>query len=264
MPSPFPGMNPYLEQPAVWQDFHQSLVTHIREALTGQVRPQFSVKIEESVFIHEPTSEERRRRIARPDLTILENPGRGTVAVAEAPVTSVAALIASLPDIEIEKHSFIEIRDRHSRDLVTMIEVLSPSNKQYGPDREQYMAKRTLFFHSDVNVVEIDLLRSGPRLPLTGVPECDYCLMVSRPAMRPNVQVWAVSLRDALPTIPIPLRGTVPDATLNLQALLHDVYDAAGYEDYLYDSPPELPLPEAEAAWARQLLVSVSGNGEST
>ena len=259
MPSPFPGMNPYLEQPSVWQDFNQRLITYISEALTGQVRPQFSVKIEESVFIHEPSSEERRRRLARPDVTLFENPGRGGVAVAEAPANSVAAQIARLPEIEIEKHSFIEIRDRHSRDLVTMIEVLSPSNKQYGPDRDQYMAKRTLFFHSAVNVVEIDLLRGGPRLPLTGVTECDYCLMVSRSAMRPDVQAWAVSLRDPLPTIPIPLRGSAPDAKLNLQALLHEVYDAAGYEDYLYDTPPEPLLPEADATWARSLGVSESG-----
>ncbi len=261
MPSPFPGMNPYLEQPSMWQDFHQRLITYISDALTGQVRPQFSVKIEENVFIHEPSSEERRRRLVRPDVTLFENPERGGVAVAEAPANSVAALIASLPDIEIEKHSFIEIRDRHSRDLVTMIEVLSPSNKQYGPDRDQYLSKRSLFFHSDVNVVEIDLLRAGPRLPLTGVPACDYCLIVSRPAMRPDVQAWAVSLRDQLPVIPIPLRGSAPDATLNLQALLHEVYDAAGYEDYLYDTPPELPLSETDAAWARSLGMAVSGSG---
>ena len=259
MPSPFPGMNPYLEQPAVWQDFHQSLVTHIREALAGQVRPQFSVKIEESVFIHEPSGDERRRRLARPDIALFENSGRGSVAVAEAPVNSVAAQIARLPEIEIEKHSFIEIHDRHSRDLVTMIEVLSPSNKQYGPDRDQYLTKRTLFLHSAVNVVEIDLLRGGPRLPLTGVSECDYCLVVSRPAMRPDVEAWAVSLRDPLPTIPIPLRGSARDATLNLQTLLHEVYDAAGYEDYLYDMPPEPPLPEVDAAWVRSLGLSESG-----
>ena len=121
------------------------------------------------------------------------------------------------------------------------------------------MAKRTLFFHSAVNVVEIDLLRGGPRLPLSGVTECDYCLMVSRSAMRPAVQAWAVSLRDPLPTIPIPLRGSAPDAKLNLQALLHEVYDAAGYEDYLYDTPPEPLLPEADATWARSLGVSESG-----
>ena len=77
MPSPFPGMNPYLEQPAVWQDFHQAFVTHIREALSGQVRPQFYVKIEESVFIHEPSGDERRKLLGRPDVAVFENPGRG-------------------------------------------------------------------------------------------------------------------------------------------------------------------------------------------
>ena len=258
MPSPFPGMNPYLEQPSVWQDFHQRLVTHISEALTGQVRPQFSVKIEESVFIHEPAADERGRRLARPDVAIFETPGHGGVAVAESHTTTVAALLASLPDNEFEKHSSIEIRDRHSRDLVTMIEVLSPSNKRYGPDREQYMTKRSLLLHSDVNVVEIDLLRGGPRLSLTGVPACDYHPMVSRPALRPDVLAWAVSLRDPLPPISIPLRGAAPDATLNLQALLHAVYDAAGYEDYLYETPPEPPRSAEDTAWAGPLVKSLS------
>ena len=259
MPSPFPGMNPYLEQPAVWQDFHQAFVTHIREALSGQVRPQFYVKIEESVFIHEPSGEERRKLLGRPDVAVFENPGRGGVAVADAPANSVAALVARIPDVEFEKHSFIEIRDRHSRDLVTMIELLSPSNKCYGPDREQYLAKRTLLLCSPVSVVEIDLLRDGPRLPLTGVPGCDYSLMVSRPAMRPDVQAWAVALRDPLPTIPVPLRGSVPDASLNLQALLHEVYDAAGYEDYLYQTSPEPPLSVDDAEWTRPFVSVTTG-----
>ena len=177
--------------------------------------------------------------------------------MAEAAATNIAALIARIPDHDIEKHSYVEIRDRQSHDLVTMIEVLSPSNKHYGPNREQYMSKRALLLHSHVSVVEIDLLRGGPRLPLTGVPPCDYCMMVSRPAMRPEVQAWAVSLRDRLPTIPIPLSGSVPDATLNLQELLHEVYDAAGYEDYLYGSLPEPLLSEGEQGWAKQLLTSI-------
>ena len=261
MPSPFPGMNPYLEQPSVWQDFHQRLVVYIREDIVEQIRPQFYAQIQVCHFSHKDSDDNCRSQSRQLELTFSESLRYGAVAESTTRWSRVAALIASLPDIEIEKHSFIEIRDRHSRDLVTMIEVLSPSNKQYGPNRDQYMAKRTLFFHSDVNVVEIDLLRAGPRLLLTGVPECDYCVMVSRPAMRPDVQAWAVSLRDALPSIPIPLRGSVPDATLNLQALLHEVYDAAGYEDYLYDTPPELPLPEADAAWAKPLWMAVSGSG---
>ena len=254
MSSPFPGMNPYLEQPGIWPDFHQALVTYIRDALSGQVRPQFFVKIEECVFIHEPSGDERRKLLGRPDLSVFEGPGTGGVTVAEPPGNSVAALVASLPDVEFEKHSFLEIRDRANRDLVTMIEVLSPSNKHHGPDREQYLMKRRALLCSPVSVVEIDLLRDGPRLPLTGVPGCDYSLMVSRPEMRPDVLAWAVKLRDPLPTIPIPLRGSAPDASLNLQALLHEVYDAAGYEDYLYQTPPEPPLTDADAEWARQFV----------
>jgi len=259
MPSPFPGMNPYLEQPTVWQDFHQRLVTHISENLSGQVRPLYYVKIEESVFIHEPSGDERRKVLGRPDVALFETPGMGGggVALADAAATEIPALIARLPDHDIEKHSYVEIRDRQSHDLVTMIEVLSPSNKHYGPDRELYMSERALLLHSHVSVVEIDLLRGGPRLPLTGVPPCDYCLMVSRPALRPEVQAWAVSLRDRLPKIPIPLSGSVPDATLNLQELLHEVYAAAGYEDYLYGSPPEPPLSEEAATWARTLITSM-------
>ena len=77
MPSPFPGMNRYLEQPTVWQDFHQRLVTHISENLSGQVRPLYYVKIEESVFIHEPSGDERRKLLGRPDVALFENPGMG-------------------------------------------------------------------------------------------------------------------------------------------------------------------------------------------
>ena len=175
MPSPFPGMNPYLEQPAVWQDFHQRYITYSSAKLSGQVRPQFYVKIEESVFIHEPAGDERRKLLGRPDVALFKNPrsNSGGVAVADESATEIADLIARIPDHDIEKHSYVEIRDRQSHDLVTMIEVLSPSNKHYGPDREQYMSKRALLLHGHVSVVEIDLLRGGPRLPLTGVPPCD-------------------------------------------------------------------------------------------
>ncbi|MEK6258144.1 MAG: DUF4058 family protein [Planctomycetota bacterium] len=258
MPSPFPGMNPYLEQPTVWQDFHHSLITRVSEALSGQMRPDFFVKIGVSVFVHEPNGEERNKTQGRPDIMVIERARGGGVAVMEPRAGNISALIASISDVDVEKHSYIEIRDRANRELVTMIEVLSPSNKHYGPDREQYLMKRTALLCSPVSVVEIDLLRDGPRLPLTGVPGCDYSLMVSRPAMRPNVQAWAVKLHDPLPTIPIPLRGSAPDASLNLQTLLHEVYDAAGYEDYLYHTPPEPPLPEADAEWARQFVSAMA------
>lgn len=254
MPSPFPGMNPYLEQPADWQDFHQRLITYISDALTSQVRPGFFVKIEQFVFIHEPSGEERRKMLGRPDVGLFARRSGGSVAVAEPRANRIAAQIAQIPDVEIEKHSYVEIRDRISRGLVTLIEVLSPSNKRYGPDREQYTQKRNVLMNSPVSLVEIDLLRGGPRFPLTGVSECDYRVMVSRPATRPDVLAWAINLRDELPVIPIPLKGDVPDASLDLQALLHEIYDAAGYEDHIYETPPEPPLSAEHAEWAKQFV----------
>lgn len=256
MPSPFPGMNPYLEQPTMWEDFHMAFATEIRESLAAQVRPHFFVKLEERVFIHEPTSKERGKFLGKPDIALFDaGPASDMpVAVAAPALNKVQSIMVSIPDIDIERHAYIEIRDRKDRQLVTMIEVLSPSNKRYGPDREQYIMKRSALTYSTTSIVEIDLLRGGPRLPFLELPECDYCVTVFRKPTTPKAEAWPIGLRDELPVIPIPLKGDFPDASLDLKALLNRVYDAAGYEDYLYESPPEPPLRESDASWAASIL----------
>lgn len=100
------------------------------------------------------------------------------------------------------------------------------------------------------------MLRGGPRLPIEDLPSCDYYAMVSRVEKRPSVNLWPIQLRDQLPTIPIPLRAPEADAHLNLQELLHHVYDAASYVDYLYLNLPRPPLDAEDADWARRLLPS--------
>ena len=254
MPSPFPGMNPYLEQASVWEDFHQAFATEIRGELAALVRPHFIVKLEETVFIHEPSYEERRKPLGKPDVSILEPTQRRSIAVAEPRTNSIAPIIARIPDTEIERHSQIAILDRKSRQLVTMIEVLSPSNKRHGPDREQYLMKRSVLLCSPASIVEIDLLRGGPRLPLENLPACDYCVTVSRAQTRPDVEVWPIQLRERLPIVGIPLKGEFADVPLDLQTLLHRVYDIAGYEDYIYETEPEPPLNEQDRVWAQSLL----------
>lgn len=258
MPSPFPGMNPYLEQPSVWEDLHSRFMTYAGESLGAQVRPNFFVKLEERVFIHEPSSDERRKLLGKPDIALFQaEPIRDRlVAVVDPAVVRVKSIIATIPDVEIERHAVIEIRDRHDRQLVTMIEVLSPSNKRYGPDREQYLMKRSTLMFSTASIVEIDLLRGGPRLPINDLPACDYCVTVFRKSNAPKVEAWPIGLREELPVIPIPLKGNFADATLDLKALLNRVYDAAGYEDYLYESPPDPPLNESDAIWAKSFIGS--------
>jgi hypothetical protein len=154
------------------------------------------------------------------------------------------------------KSGYLEIHDLRSREIVTVIELLSPSNKYAGDDRESYLTKRRQLLAGQVNYVELDFLRGGPRLPLVDLPPCDYYAVVSRPADRPEADIWPVTLREPLPTIPIPLRPREPDATVDLQAVLHAVYDSAGYAPRIYEWEPEPKLSPEDAAWAQGILAT--------
>jgi hypothetical protein len=242
-------MNPYLEQEAVWHDFHESFLPVARELLSAEVRPHYIVKIDEHVYIHE-LSDEPRRFIGRGDVTLAQR-DEHTAAVS---ATLQAPSRVRLPAVDTEQLSYLEIRDRRDMRIVTVIELLSPSNKQPGPDREQYVAKRAQLLRSAVHFVELDLLRGGPRMPLEDLPPCDYYALVSRVDERPQAGVWPIPLRDPLPVIPIPLVAPHQDARLDLKHVLDRVYDAAGYEDYIYDGEPRPPLSTEHAEWARRFL----------
>jgi hypothetical protein len=243
-------MNPYLEHPDVWSDFHQSFIPRLREMLVEQVGEKYMVKIEEHLFIHE-FEESERRPAGRGDVTVA---GRGESFETASAGTLAAPVYGTIPvAVDIERHGYLEIRDRKHRQLVTVIELLSPSNKKPGADREQYLAKRDQLLFSQSHLIEVDLLRAGPRMPVDDLPTCDYCVLVSRCEERPRVGIWPLGLRDPLPMIPIPLRDPDPDAGLDLQSALHHVYDSAGYANHIYSNPPEPPLAENDAAWAGQL-----------
>jgi hypothetical protein len=149
---------------------------------------------------------------------------------------------------------FLEIRDRDTRELVTVIELLSPTNKSRDPDRQQYVGKRRAILAHSPHLVEIDLLRGGERMPVEGMPDCDYVVMVSRSYERPRVELWPVALRNPLQTMPIPLRLGHGDATIDLQKRLHEQYDAAGYEDDIYGARLQPPVTAAEVQWAEKLV----------
>jgi len=250
MPSPFPGMNPYLEHPDVWSDFHHSFIPRLREMLVEQVGEKYVVKIEEHLFVHE-FEEGEWRPVGRGDVTVASG---GQPFETASAGTLTAPVYGTIPvAIDIERHGYLEIRDRTHRQLVTVIELLSPSNKKPGVDREQYLAKRDQLLFSESHLIEIDLLRAGPRMPVEKLPACDYCVLVSRCEERPRVGIWPLGLRDRLPTIPVPLLAPDPDARLALQSALHQVYDSAGYASHIYSNPPEPPLAESDAAWAGEL-----------
>src|SRR5581483_7551655 len=135
-----------------------------------------------------------------------------------------------------------------------VVELLSPSNKRAGANREQYLAKRGQVLASPAHLVEIDLLRGGKPMPSEERPDCDYSVMVSRAEARPKAAFWPIALSAPLQSIPIPLRPPHTEATLDLQALVHRVYDAARYQYDVYQSAPAPKLSPEETERARRYV----------
>jgi hypothetical protein len=192
-----------------------------------------------------------RRFVGAADLSVVRTPA--------ASGARTAALVAPtrvtiLDTVDVQRVGFLTIRDRDGNDLITVIELLSPTNKYAGPDREQYLVKRREMLRSRAHFVEIDLLRGGPRMPPDELPTCDYCAIVSRVEERPEAGVWPWRLRDPIPLLPVPLRPADADATLDLKAAIDQMYDGGRYGNYIYSGSPEPRLAPDDAAWAATFL----------
>lgn len=257
MPSPFPGMDPFLEAQE-WEDFHTRMITLVSDELAPHVRPRYVVRVERRVYLeHVP---EEPSHAARPDVLVLQRV-RGQNAPATVAVTTAALeppfVEAMLPVPEERREAFLTIRDRGTMEVVTVIELLSPTNKRMGSDgHREYLAKRISVLCSSAHLVELDLLRGGQRLPtLAPLPTADYYAVVSREHRRPWARIYHWTLRDRLPQIPIPLAGEDADVTLDLQTAFDAAYDRAGYDLSLdYTAPLQPPLTDANAAWVRAVL----------
>jgi hypothetical protein len=151
----------------------------------------------------------------------------------------------------------VEIYDVDQRSLVTAIEVLSSTNKIKSA-RVEYLAKRRKYLCSPAHLMEIDLLRKGERPPMVDpLPEADYFVILSRAGRRPHAEVWPISIRSPLPTVPVPLMSGDPDVSLDLQLVLTEMYDTFRFDlDLNYSKPPEIPLKPQDAAWAAQLIAN--------
>lgn len=255
MPSPFPGMNPYLEQSDTWEDFHHDFLTRARESLSAQVGPNYLVKLEVRIYLRE-LSDEERQFFGRADVAVTSSVERTNSATVRTTIEAPVEL--TLPASDVSSESWLEIRDRRDRRTVTVIELLSPTNKTPGPDRDSYLGKRRSLLASLSHFVEIDLLRGGERPHLPELPPCDYYALVSRYARRPRLGLWPIALRERLPEIPIPLVAPDADVSLDLQKIVHRVYDAADYGKYIYAESPQPPLSPGDADWARRFLPAAS------
>lgn len=253
MPSPFPGMDPYLEDRSLWPDVHSSLITYIREALQPLIRPKYIARIGERIQLAEV------RHSYIPDVLLVHR--------LREPVPTLTLpepLVADEPQMtrvvdEARREPYIEIVYRETGDVVTLIEVLSPANKE-GEGYEQYAAKQQELLDTPANLVEIDLLGHGKRSPLgqrtraAAPPDWRYLITISR-AGRRGVEFYAVPLHERLPRCRIPLRPPDPDAVLDLPTVFTRCYDVGGYDLLIdYHEPPPVPLQPEESIWMDELL----------
>ncbi|MEZ4714251.1 MAG: DUF4058 family protein [Caldilineaceae bacterium] len=228
MLSPFPGVDPYIEQNKLWVDFHNGLACEISAQLNASIRPRFFARLS--------------CRVIDAPATMLQNSRVDRVGMQEIKVNLLS----------------VELYHTENERLVTAIEILSPVNKE--PSHEaytDYLRKRRELLRSDVHFMEIDLLRKGTRPPLhSPVPEAPYYVVLSRVDRRPQAEVWPIQLSDRLPVLPVPLLAPDPDAPLDLGAVMAVVYERGGYDVQIdYQQPPPPPaLKEEESAWLQQLL----------
>ncbi len=255
----FPGMDPWLEHPGLWPDLHNSLITSIRDDLASKVAPKYFVGVEQHTYV---TSAAGDLAVIRPDVLIGRSRSRKRIPRSEPPAAAAAAVGVVEMDVEVPveiqvEQWYLEVRAATTGKLVTVIEVLSPTNKSAGEGRRDYLRKRRHIFRTRTNLVEIDLLRAGRPMPLSSQPPVDgaYRVLVSRGATRPRAKLYAFGIRQPIPPIPIPLLPKDPEPSLDLSAVLHALYERARFDLRLdYTRPPVPPLDEESAAWARGIL----------
>jgi len=261
MLSPFPGMDPYIEQPQIWVDFHNRLADEISAHLNAQIRPNYFARLTPYTVYDVVEVAQTRIQGIRPDVGVLRpspkpQPTAG-VAVMEAVIDPPTSKNSTLLEMPIEWLS-VEIRRTGVETLITAIEILSPVNKQPWHDAyTDYQRKRRELLHSTAHLMEIDLLRGGTRpaldRPAGVVP---YYVTLSRVEERPSIEVWQIPLNSRLPVLPVPLVKPDPDVPLNLAQIIANVYERGGYDaqiDYGQPVPPPA-LNQAELAWVDELL----------
>ena len=273
MPSPFPGMDPYLEAPGIWPDLHERLANEISRSLNQELPAPYYAKLEVRLETGIVEEGEARHRIV-PDVAIVRRPhlrvqagGVQTLDVPRSEATPHHALFLFQEPI---RHQFVEIRDgTRNHKLIALIEIASPSNKRPGDDRAAYRRKQAEVLASDASLIELDLLRSGEHLlPAAKVaeyvaevrPQPDYLITISPAWLRGGeglgYHLYPVGLRDPLPCLPVPLREGDTEVLLDLQYAFNQAYDGGPYRRGAVDyaKPAEPPLSDKDTTWARRLL----------
>lgn len=223
MPSPFPGMDPYLEHPTLWPAFQHQLLACLYQILLPGLVDRYRARVGTRCYVSE------------------------------------MPLFTSIIRDEYSEE-FIEIRTRSDNKLVTLLEVVSPANKTTAAGRQAYLDKRREAVLQRAGVVEIDLVLQGkPTLTYSrdGLPEFDHAVSVTRATAPDRYEIYTATIQKRLPKFKLPLSPDDRDTLLDLQAAFTRAYDLGGFAaqiDYKSPPPPDVPLSDAYQAWIDDLL----------
>ncbi|WP_375494332.1 DUF4058 family protein [uncultured Nostoc sp.] len=251
---PFPGMNPYLENPVFWSEVHHRLITAIADTIKQNIPPQYRVAIEQRTYLSDDSDSVL---VGILDVSVFSQqklPQQYSSTANQTETSKGITVMIPLPEHITE--NYLEIREVSTGFVVTSIEILSPKNKRLGEGRKTYQLKRKQVLASLSHLVEIDLLRTGkPMLILGEIPVTNYQIIVSRSETRPQAKLYGFSIRETIPLFPLPLQSEDIEPIVDLQSLLHGIYNRARY--YLsidYNKEPVPPLKSEDAVWSDTLL----------
>jgi hypothetical protein len=254
MPSLLPGMNPYLEQPTFWAEFHQRLIMALADAITPKLSLQYYVGVETRTYLDDTETE---IFVGIPDAVILSSHSQSADLETASVAVQTRPTPVQLPIPAEVRERYLEVREVGTEAVITVIEVLSPKNKRLGEGRNAYERKRQLVLSSLSNLVEIDLLRGGSAMAMTGqIGSSAYRVLVSQYSNRPTADLYGFGLQESIPAFPLPLKPEDAAIRVDLQAIALGVYDRGRYDlriDYR-QSVPAPALSEADRQWLNQLL----------
>ncbi len=252
----FPGMDPYLEDKATWPGFHHHLAEELMTILNAGLDAKYYAEVEVRTVLEEINIATASQ--VYPDIAVLENISSGAAMTPTAPVLSAPLQRVAMPADQTKLRA-VHVYTSAGKDLVTVIEILFPVNKQ-GQGLDRYRQKRERLLHTQVHLVELDLLRGGqrPGWELSDPPlDTDYVCLVNRASYGEDriSEIWPVALNEPLPTVPIPLLPPDEDVPVDLGEALQNIYSRAAYNrrvDYQQPLPPPNLRP-AMAVWLKNI-----------
>ncbi|MGB3294779.1 MAG: DUF4058 family protein [Phormidesmis sp.] len=254
MPSPFPGMDPYLENPQLWPEVHSRLIVAIADTLAPSLHPKYYAAIEKRTYLD---TLEDSILVGIPDVSVADKNEDKPASKQSNPSTATLSQpeVVTLPIPEEVTERYLEIRDTETAAVITAIEILSPKNKRPGEGRTAYVRKRQRVLATQTHFIEIDLLRNHTAMPVGTQTQTDYRILVSRSDTRPKAELYRFNIQNLIPRFALPLNLDDLEPTLDLKTISDEIYDRAGYSfriDYQKPAQPALSLEDQQ--WATRVV----------